>query len=120
NSRKGLGISALHMPNEDFDTTSGIAYNGNDTLDTEYRIDGIPKINASKHIIDIKEQDLIQLNIDLGQRGLGGDDSWYSKPQEKYQIKGQAKQSYSFYLVPFKNGSNEAFITTSKLYAHQK
>ena len=117
---KGLGISALNMPNEDFDTTSGISYSGNDTLDTEYKIDGIPKINASKHTIDIKEQDLVQLNIDLEQRGLGGDDSWYAKPQEKYQIKGQAKHVYGFYLVPFKNGSNKAFITTSKLYANQK
>ena len=46
--------------------------------------------------------------------------SFVKTVQEKYQINGQAKQSYSFYLVPFKNGSNEAFITTSKLYAHQK
>lgn len=117
---KGLGISALHMPNEDFDTTSGISYSGNDTLETEYRMDGIPKINTSKHTIDIKEQDLVQLNIDLEQRGLGGDDSWYAKPQEKYQIKGQSKHVYGFYLIPFKKGTQEDFITWSKLYANKK
>tara|TARA_R110001592_G_scaffold58841_1_gene178495 strand:- start:3643 stop:6996 length:3354 start_codon:yes stop_codon:yes gene_type:complete len=117
---KGLGISALHMPNEDFDTTAGIVYNGNESLDTEYRIDGIPQINGSKHTIDIKEQDLVQLNIDLGQRGLAGDDSWYSKPQEKYQIKGQSKHVYSFYLIPFKEGTKDDFIVWSKLYANQK
>ena len=116
---KGLGISALHMPNEDFDTTSGIAYSRNDSLDTEFRIDDIPKINASKHTIDIKEQDLVQLNIDLEQRGVAGDDSWYARPQKKYQISGQLKHAYSFYLIPFKNGTKEDFISSSKLYANQ-
>ncbi len=116
---RGLGISALHMPNEDFDTTSGISYGESDTLDTTYKIDGIPKINASKHTIDIKEQDLVQLNIDLEQRGLGGDDSWHAKPQDIYQIKGQTKQAYSFYLIPFKKGTKEDFTSWSKLYTNQ-
>ncbi len=116
---KGLGISALHMPNEDFDTTSGIYYSDNSTIDTQYRIDNIQKVNPSKHTVDIKEQDLIQLNIDLGQRGLGGDDSWYSKPQEKYQIKGQTQHKYSFYLIPFNNAHKEDFITWSKIYSNQ-
>jgi len=107
------------MPNEDFDTTSGIAYSRNDSLDTEFRIDDIPKINASKHTIDIKEQDLVQLNIDLEQRGVAGDDSWYARPQKKYQISGQLKHAYSFYLIPFKNGTKEDFISSSKLYANQ-
>ena len=119
NQRQGLGISALHMPNEDFDTTVGIAYSGNDKLETEYRTDGIPQINASKHINDIKEQDLVQLNIDLGQRGVAGDDSWGSRPMEKYQMKGDSKHVYSFYLIPFKKGSKDDFIKASKLYPNQ-
>lgn len=118
--RQGLGISALHMPNEDFDTTIGINYTENEELDLDYRIDGIPEINASKHINDIKEQDLVQLNIDLGQRGLAGDDSWYSKPMDKYQLKGQSKQTYGFYLIPFKNSSKEDFIKWGKHYGNQK
>ncbi|MEE9362917.1 MAG: glycoside hydrolase family 2 TIM barrel-domain containing protein [Cellulophaga sp.] len=117
--KKGLGISALHMPNEDFDTTSGLSYHGNEKVDQTYRIDGIPKMNSSKHTIDIKEQDLVQLNIDLDQRGLAGDDSWYSKPQEEYQIKGNKKHIYGFYLVPFEKGNEEYFIEKSKLYANQ-
>jgi beta-galactosidase len=116
---KGLGIGALHMPNEDFDTTEGLIYNKNETLDDTYKIDGIPKINSSKHTIDIKEQDLVQLNIDLGQRGLGGDDSWYSKPQEEYQIKGKSNNAYNFYLIPFTKESKEDFITKSKIYTNQ-
>lgn len=120
NPKQGLGISALHMPNEDFDTTSGIDYTGTAELETEYKTDGVPQINASKHINDIKEQDLVQLNIDLGQRGLAGDDSWGSRPMQKYQMTGENAHSYSFYLVPFKNGSKDAFIEWSKTYANQK
>jgi beta-galactosidase len=113
--KQGLGIGALHMPNEDFDTTLGLDYGG-DKIEREYRIDGIPEVNGSRHTTDIKEQDLIQLNIDLGQRGLGGDDSWYSKPMNKYQLKGNIKHSYSFYLVPFVNKTKKQFIEISKLY----
>ena len=108
NPLEGLGISALHMRNEDFDTTSGIYYQD------------LSKINASKHTIDIKEQDLVQLNIDLKQRGVAGDDSWYSKPQEKYQIKGQEKYNYSYFLISFDKASKERFIELSKLYANKK
>ena len=118
-NQKGFGMSALHMPNEDFDITEGITYSAEDKLDDAYKRDGIPKINASKHTIDIKEQNLVELNIDLAQRGLGGDDSWYSKPMDKYQIKGQSKHSYGFYLIPFKKGSNDTYIKLSKLYGNQ-
>ena len=115
-TKKGLGFSALHMPNEDFDTTADLSYAGKDKIATAYQLDGIPEVNSSKHTIDIKEQDLVQLNIDLEQRGVAGDDSWYSKPQEKYLINGQDKHSYSFYLIPFENASKEMFISLSKQY----
>ena len=103
-SKNQLSFSALHMENEDFDTTSALDYKNS---------------NKSKHTIDIKEKDLVQLNIDLGQRGLGGDDSWWSKPQEKYQFKGNQKYSYSFYLIPFKNKTKTDFINLSKQYRSQ-
>jgi len=98
-SQKGLSISALHMPNEDFDITDDLNY----TKENK-------NANFSKHTIDIKEQNLVQLNIDMAQRGLAGDDSWYSKPQEKYQIKGTKKHSYSFYLIPFTSGTTKQFV----------
>lgn len=114
-NRKGLGISALNMPNEDFDSTNGLAYQVKEVVEAKYKIDG-PKVNPSKHINDIKEHDLVQLNVDLAQRGLGGDDSWGARPQEKYQINGQLKHDYSFYLIPFKKGTEEDFIKWSKIY----
>lgn len=100
-----LSFSALHMENEDFDTTEGIDYENS---------------NIRKHTIDIKEKNLVQLNIDLGQRGVAGDDSWKSKPQEKYQYKGSDKHTYSFYLIPFENKTEVDFINLSKYYISQE
>jgi len=101
--RPGLGFSALHMENEDFDTTDGLDYENS---------------NKSKHTIDIEEKDLVQLNIDLGQRGVAGDDSWYSKPQEQYRYKAGEPHAYSFYMVPFVDGSPEEFVELGKQYRH--
>ena len=114
--KNGLGISALHMPNEDFDITPGLDYGGSTAVDKRYLIDGTLEANYSKHTTDILEQDLVQLNIDLIQRGVAGDDSWYSKPQEKYLIYGDVKHQYSFYLIPIENGSNESFVKLSKQF----
>jgi beta-galactosidase len=101
---KNFSFSALHMENEDFDTTAGLNYEDS---------------NTSKHTNDIKEKDLVQLNIDLGQRGVGGDDSWYSKPQDKYQFKGDQKHEYSFYMIPFNDQHSDTLINFSKLYKNQ-
>ncbi|SEA92595.1 beta-galactosidase [Flavobacterium gillisiae] len=118
NVRKGLGISALHMTMEDFDTADGLDYGNQAKIETKYRIDGVPVINASKHTNDIKERDLVELNIDLGQRGVAGDDSWGSMPQDKYRIKGDVAQGYSFYLIPFEKGTKESMLRLSKEYAN--
>ena len=116
NHKTNLGISALHMPNEDFDTAEGLDYGDEIKVALEYRIDGIPVINKNKHTIDIKEQDLVQLNIDLTQRGVAGNDSWGSKPEEKYLIKGDIEHAYSYFLIPFEKGEKELFIKTSKQF----
>ena len=105
NTKNGLGISALHMENEDFDVVAGLDYSDK------------KRTNYSKHTIDIQEKDLVQLNIDLGQRGLGGDDSWWAMPQKKYLFFGDKKHSYDFYLLPFKNKQTDYFfLEKSKRY----
>ena len=99
--KDGFGFSALHMENEDFDATDGIDYENS---------------NERKHTIDIKEKDLVQLNIDLGQRGVAGDNSWGARPQEQYQYKGDHDYSYSFFMIPFENGTSGEYLELSKLY----
>jgi beta-galactosidase len=109
NDSQPLSMSALHMSNETFDITDGTKY------DKE-----LQECNFSKHTIDIKEQNLVQLNIDLFQRGVGGDDSWYSKPQEKYQLFANSKIQYGFFLVPYSMGQKVDFIGWAKKYSHQE
>lgn len=106
-------ISTYTISNQDFDTIEDLGYGGVENIDRMHRINA--ESNPSKHLIDIKEQDLVQLNIDLEQRGLGGDDSWWSKPQKEYQIKG-GKQEYGFYLIPFVGKTREDFVLLSKRY----
>lgn len=104
-----LSITALHMLNEDFDITDGLDYSKNNK-----------NANYSKHTTDIVERDLIQLNIDMQQRGLAGDDSWYSKPQKAYQIDAQQKHQYSFYLIPFSQGTTNSFLEVQKQLQEKK
>ncbi len=109
NNQQNLGLGASHTPNEDFDITDGLDYSKEN-----------PNANFSKHTIDIKEQDLVQLNIDMQQRGLAGDDSWYSKPQKEYQIDPSAVHSYQFYIIPFVQGNDAMFIKAFKDYFTSK
>ncbi|MFV0248447.1 MAG: glycoside hydrolase family 2 TIM barrel-domain containing protein [Tenacibaculum sp.] len=105
NNPKAISFSALHMPNEDFYITDGLNYKLNNA-----------EVNMSKHTVDIVEKNLVQLNIDLAQRGLGGDNSWQALPQEKYMLKSDKAHSYTFYMMPFTKGSVEFFTQSFQKY----
>ena len=52
-----------------------------------------------QHPTDLRPRNSIYLNIDLAQRGLGGDNSWGALPHDAYRL--LAKQySYSFVFKP--------------------
>ncbi|WP_308366296.1 MULTISPECIES: glycoside hydrolase family 2 TIM barrel-domain containing protein [unclassified Microbulbifer] len=53
------------------------------------------------HGAEIKPKDLVSVNIDWKQMGVGGDNSWGARPLEKYQIPA-ASYSYGFRLIPLK------------------
>ncbi len=88
NSGKGIQVlgselvsfSAHHQYNSDFDA-------------------GLTK--QQRHTTDIFKRDLVNINIDNEQMGVGGDTSWWAKPLEKYQIKAENK-SYSYRILPLK------------------
>lgn len=111
---RNLSMSALPMLNEDFDATDGLDYEmnsksqKNQVQDANYS-DGMPEVNISKHIDDIVERDLIQLNIDYDQRGVGGDNSWGAKPQHEYQLHPDRKYTYEFFMIPFENGNKQLY-----------
>ena len=41
---------------------------------------------AQRHTTDIKKRDLVNINIDYKQMGIGGDNSWGRMPHKQYQI----------------------------------
>jgi beta-galactosidase len=58
---------------------------------------GITKKN--QHPSDLNERNFISVHIDLGQRGVGGDNSWGALPHEPYLLK-ESKYSYAFIIEP--------------------
>ena len=52
------------------------------------------------HVNDIVPQDIISLNIDYDQMGIGGDDSWGAHTLQKYMLN-ETAYSYGFTLLPF-------------------
>jgi beta-galactosidase len=77
-----LSFSAHHQYNSDFD--AGMA-------------------KQQRHTTDIKKRNLVNINVDYGQTGVGGDNSWSSEAlaHEKYRIK-PTNMHYSYRITPFK------------------
>lgn len=60
------------------------------------------KKRGSLHINDLKKSDFINLNMDMKQMGVGGDDSWWSTPHAEYCLPAK-NYSYTFTIRPFHN-----------------
>jgi len=52
-----------------------------------------------RHITDLVIRDFIEWHIDLGQMGVGGDNSWGRKPLDKYLIL-PGEYRYEFEISP--------------------
>jgi beta-galactosidase len=77
-----LSFSAHHQYNDDFD-------------------DGEKKIQ--RHSTDIKKRELVNINIDYGQTGVGGDNSWSPSglAHKEYRVNASDLQ-YSYKIIPIK------------------
>ena len=51
------------------------------------------------HVNDIKPRDLVSVNIDFGQMGVGGDDSWGKRTLQRYTLN-QTTYHYGFTISP--------------------
>jgi beta-galactosidase len=83
-----LSFSVHHNRLQDFVPPVKIAITSEDgpgARDNEERV--------NIHVNDIVPRDLVSLNIDLGQMGVGGDDSWGKHTLQKYSLN---EQSYSY------------------------
>ncbi len=57
-------------------------------------------VKSQRHTTDIRPRDLVNLNIDYKQMGVGGDNSWGARTYDKYLLEPQDYE-YSFWMVPF-------------------
>jgi len=80
-------FAALNYLHEDFESPGNLS---------GYRPDA--KI-VNTHLDDVRPRDLVFLNIDYGQMGVGGDDSWGARTHPEYCLR-EAKYEYTFRIVP--------------------
>ncbi|MEW6997815.1 glycoside hydrolase family 2 TIM barrel-domain containing protein [Colwelliaceae bacterium BS250] len=107
-NKDGLGLkisgspnfdfSAHHQPQSDFDP-------------------GFEK--AQRHYTDIVKKDLVNVNIDYKQTGIGGDNSWGASAWKKYQLNAK-DYSYSFTLSPITKAPNYPTEQTIKIGTHNE
>lgn len=107
-NKSGLGLkiqgyphfdfSAHHQPMSDFDP-------------------GMKK--AQRHHIDIVKKDLVNVNIDFKQTGVGGDNSWGAWPWKKYQLSPR-NYHYSFKLSPIVNETKLFEESAVKIGTHDQ
>jgi len=60
-------------------------------------------LEKAKHTIDLPKRDFMTINIDYGQMGLGGDDTWSprSRPHEEHRLD-DGKYRYEFVISPIR------------------
>ena len=80
-------FAALNYVHDDFESPGKLSV---------YRKDAK---TANTHTIDVKPRELVNLNIDLGQMGVGGDDSWGAPIHPEYRLLNSSYE-YSFRLRP--------------------
>ncbi len=80
-------FAALHNTHDDFESPGKLSV---------YRKDAK---SANTHINDIKPRELVNLNVDLGQMGVGGDNSWGALIHQQYRLL-NSRYEYSFRLRP--------------------
>jgi beta-galactosidase len=57
-------------------------------------------LEEARHWTDMPKRDIVMLNLDYRQMGVGGDNSWGARPHPEFTLTSQA-YSYSFRLRPF-------------------
>jgi len=82
-----LCFAALKNVHDDFESPGKLS---------QYRKDAK---TANTHTINVKPRDLVNLNVDLGQMGVGGDNSWGAPIHPQYRLLDK-KYEYSFRMRP--------------------
>lgn len=86
-------FAALRNIHDDFESPGRLS---------QYRRDAK---TANTHTNDVNPRDFVNLNVDYGQMGVGGDDSWGAEIHPKYRLMDR-KYEYSFRMRPVKSGDD--------------
>lgn len=84
-----FSFAAMNYLHEDFESQGRLA---------GYRPDA--KL-VNRHISDVVPRDLVRVNIDYGQMGVGGDNSWGARTHPQYCLTAR-EYNYKFRMVPLK------------------
>ncbi len=84
-----FSFAAMNYLHEDFESQGNLA---------RYRPDA--KL-VNMHLDDVSPRDLVRVNIDYGQMGVGGDDTWGARTHPEYCLR-EPKYEYSFRMVPLR------------------
>ena len=57
-------------------------------------------LEGATHIHELPRRDLVTVNLDFKQMGVGGDNSWGARPHREYTLPAE-KYRYSFRLTPY-------------------
>jgi len=101
-SRDGVGLLAVGAP---LVCASAVPY-----LPEDY---DNARDATQRRTIDLKPRDLVTLNVDLGQMGVGGDTSWGAKTHPEYTLPAQP-YSYRFRLRPFSSGERPEVLAKQR------
>lgn len=94
-------FAALNNIHDDFESPGKLS---------QYRKDAI---TANTHTIDVKPRDLVNLNVDLGQMGVGGDNSWGARIHPQYRFLNM-KYEYTFRMRPVVKGDDILILAKGK------
>lgn len=82
-----IGFAALKNIHDDFESPGKLSMFRKDAK------------SANTHINDVKPRELVNLNVDLGQMGVGGDNSWGAPIHTQYRLLDR-KYEYTFRMRP--------------------
>jgi beta-galactosidase len=90
-----IGFSVHHNRMSDFVPPVKIAITSEDGPGAR---DNDKRVNV--HVSDVIARDIVSLNIDHGQMGVGGDDSWGKHTLSKYSLT-EMEYRYGFTIIPY-------------------
>ncbi len=98
-NQKGAGLLAVGLP---LLSVNALHYTTDDLQNAE-------------HPFELPTRDIVTLNLDWRQQGVGGDDSWGAWPHDEFLIP-CAEQSYSFRLQPLSAGDMPERLAREAIY----